>query len=115
MLAMSSGGGSGIVSPGSSPPTNGPFDSIDEAARVALNAANPHSISANLEYWGLIYEAADGKFYYTGPVPGTGQGADPSSDAPAPAGTTVVGDYHTHGDYSTVDPVTGKAVRTNDS
>ena len=25
-----------------------------------------------------------------------------------------MGDYHTHGDYSTVDPKTGKAVRTND-
>ena len=26
----------------------------------------------------------------------------------------MVGDYHTHGDYSTADPATGAAVRTSD-
>jgi|SRR5439155_14236052 len=67
----------------------------------------------NREYAGLIYRGADGQYYYTGPVRGSDQGADPHS-APAPSGTRVVGDYHTHGDYSTVDPVTGAAVRTND-
>lgn len=62
----------------------------------------------------MIYRGADGKYYYTGPAKGTDQGANPARDAPAPPGTQVVGDYHTHGDYSTVDRATGAAVRTND-
>jgi uncharacterized Zn-binding protein involved in type VI secretion len=94
-------------------PSNGPFATQDEAARAALERANPDSIRDNREYAGLIYRGADGQYYYTGPVQGTDQGANPS-DAPAPAGSTVVGDYHTHGDYSTADPVTGDAVRTSD-
>ena len=92
----------------------GPYDSMDAAARAALNAANPQSIRDNVEYSGLIYRGPDGKYYYTGPARGTDQGANPLRDAPAPAGATVVADYHTHGDYSTVDPATGAAVRTND-
>jgi hypothetical protein len=94
--------------------TNGPFASADEAARAALRSANPQSIRDNCEYSGLIYKGADGKYYFSGPVKGTDQGANPLRDAPAPAGTTVVGDYHTHGDYSTQDPATGAAVRTSD-
>ncbi len=31
-----------------------------------------------------------------------------------PGGATIVGDYHTHGDYSTLDVETWTAVRTND-
>ena len=93
---------------------NGPFDTEDQAARAALTNANPQSIKDNTEYSGLIYKGTDGKFYYTGPAKGTDQGADPLTQAPAPAGTTVVGDYHTHGDYSTVDPTTKAAVRTSD-
>ena len=89
------------------------FATPDEAARAALNAANPQSIARNQEFGGVIYRDANGKYGYTGPVGGTDQGFDPSQ-APAPPGTTVVGDYHTHGDYSTVDPATGRAVRTND-
>jgi len=89
----------------------GPFATQDDAARVALRSANPRSIKANKEYAGLIYRGKDGKYYYTGPVRGSDQGANPHS-APAPAGTTVVGDYHTHGDYSRADPATGAAVRT---
>ncbi len=105
--------------PGSTTPCpggkkNGPFDSPDDAARAALNEANPQSIKDNTEYSGLIYKGTDGKYYYTGPAKGTDQGANPLKQAPAPAGTTVVGDYHTHGDYSTIDPVTKAAVRTND-
>src|SRR5215469_4900997 len=92
---------------------NGPFASQDEAARAALGWANPQSIRDNREYAGLIYRAADGKYYFSGPVVGSDQGADPHS-APAPAGAQVVGDYHTHADYSTADPKTGAAVRTSD-
>ena len=94
--------------------SNGPFDSADEAARAALNAANAPSINDNREYSGLIYKGADGKFYFTGPARGTDQGANPYRDAPAPAGTTVVGDYHTHGPYGTADPVTGAVIPTHD-
>jgi hypothetical protein len=91
----------------------GPFGSRDEAALAALCAANPASIRDNREYGGLIFRGADGKYYYTGPLRGTDQGANPAA-APAPPGSTVVGDYHTHGDYSTADPATGAAVRTSD-
>lgn len=96
------------------PGANGPFATADDAARAALRAANPQSISDNLEYSGLIYQGSDGQFYYTGPARGTDTGANPYRDAPAPPGSTVLGDYHTHGDYSTADPTTGAAVRTSD-
>ena len=113
------GGGAGAGAAGAggaaaAPPSNGPFATQDEAARAALDAANPQSIAANREYSGLIYRGADGQYYYTGPAQGSPTGANPYTDAPAPAGTQVVGDYHTHGDYSTTDPVTGNPVRTND-
>ena len=94
--------------------SKGPYASADAAARAALAVANPKSIADNTEYSGLVYKGSDGKYYTTGPAKGTDQGADPLRQAPAPAGTTVVGDYHTHGDYSTADPVTGAAVRTAD-
>jgi hypothetical protein len=93
--------------------TNGPFATQDDAARAALRAANPQSIRDNREYAGLIYRGTDGKYYFTGPVQGTDQGANPKN-APAPPGTQVVGDYHTHGPYATQDPVTGAAIPTND-
>ena len=92
---------------------NGPFATQDAAATNALTAANTQSIAANREYGGVIYRGSDGQYYSTGPAAGTDQGFNPAS-APAPAGTTVVGDYHTHGDYSTADPKTGAAVRTSD-
>jgi uncharacterized Zn-binding protein involved in type VI secretion len=91
----------------------GPFASQDGAARAALQVANPESIKANREYAGLIYRGADGQYYYTGPIQGSDQGANPHA-APVPPGGAVVGDYHTHGDYSTADPATGAAVRTSD-
>ena len=94
--------------------SKGPYDSADAAARAALTVANPQSVHDNLEYSGLVYRGSDGKYYYTGPAKGTDQGADPLRQAPAPTGTTIVGDYHTHGDYSTADPATGDAVRTSD-
>ena len=113
--AAGAGGASGAPGAGAGTKTaNGPFKTADEAARAALNAANPQSIKDNLEYSGLIYQGKDGGFYFTGPAKGTDQGANPLKDAPAPPGTKVVADYHTHGDYSTADPKTGKAVRTND-
>jgi len=99
--------------PGGAPSPKPTFATPEEAAKAALRAANPASIRDNLEYGGIIYKDANGRYSYTGPARGTDQGFDPSS-APAPPGTTAVGDYHTHGDYSTMDPATGKAVRTGD-
>jgi hypothetical protein len=84
----------------------------DDAARAALTVANPSSIRDNLEYAGLIYKVGPWNYNFSGPIRGTDQGANPAN-APAPAGTTVVGDYHTHGDYSVAGPG-GKAVRTSD-
>ena len=91
---------------------NGPYGSADDAARAALNNANPQSIQDNKEYAGLIYQDQDGKYYYTDPEGGNGDTSQPY-DSPAPAGATVVGSYHTHGDYSTMD-ANGNPVRTDD-
>lgn len=99
-----------IVLPGG----NGPFDSQDEAAKAALEFANPQSIVTNREYSGLIYQGPDGKFYFSGPAQGSDQGASPSRDAPAPPGSRVVGDYHTHGPYGLQDPGTGAVIPTHD-
>lgn len=61
----------------------------------------------------MIYRDAGGQYYYSGAIRGTDQGANPAA-APAPVGSSVVGDYHTHADYSTADPLTHRAVRTSD-
>jgi hypothetical protein len=89
----------------------GPFASQDDAARAALSTANPTSINDNREFGGLIYQdPATGAFYATNPSPGTGASFDPSK-VQTPPGTNTVGDYHTHGDYSTVGP-DGNPVRS---
>jgi hypothetical protein len=113
--AFPAGGGCPAGSAGACPATsNGPFDSPDAAARAALNACNAQSIRDNREYSGMIYQGADGKYYFTGPVQGGDQGANPFRDAPSPAGTTDVAAYHTHGPYGTADPATGAVIPTND-
>lgn len=85
----------------------------DEAARAALNLANPQSVQANLEYGGMIYrDPVSGKYGFTGPAQGTAAGFNPSQ-APIPAGTTPAGDYHCHADYSQPGPG-GTAIRTSD-
>jgi RHS repeat-associated protein len=88
------------------------FSTQDKAATAALKKANPQSIQDNLEYGGLIYRK-NGQYGYSGPIRGTDQGVNPWN-APVPAGTDVVGDYHTHADYSIADPKTGAAIRTSD-
>jgi Domain of unknown function (DUF4329) len=90
------------------------FATADDAARAALTTANPVSMRDNREYSGFIYKGADGRYYYSGPAMGSDQGASPTRDAPAPAGTTVVGVYHTHGPYGTADPATGACIPTHD-
>jgi RHS repeat-associated protein len=88
------------------------YQTQNGAARAALTGANPDSIKANREYGGLIYVDKSGKYHYSGPVIGGDQGVNPH-DAGHPDGTTVVGDYHTHGDYSIAGP-NGQAIRTGD-
>ena len=92
---------------------HGPYATQDEAAMAALASANPPSMRDNLEYAGSIYRGIDGLYYFTGPVRGNDQGSNPHL-APAPPGTQLVGDYHTHGPYATMDPVTHKGVPTSD-
>jgi uncharacterized Zn-binding protein involved in type VI secretion len=114
----SGGAGAGVAatgSPGEAPAgsSNGPFANADQAARAALNIANPQSIAANREYGGMVYRDVHGQYWFTGPGAGTDQGFNPTS-TPIPPGTQPAGDYHCHGDYSTQDPATGRAVRTSD-
>ncbi len=105
------------------------FKTPEFAAKDALNYINPSSKAFNREYGGLIYyhkpegceERGGGKggYYANSPVQGTESGVKPfKSKIPylqAISGVTVVvGDYHTHGDYSLEDPKTGKISRTSD-
>jgi hypothetical protein len=89
------------------------FETAEEAARAALKYANPRSIDECLEYGGLIYRNEQGRFGFSGPMSGTGTGCDPSN-ATIPAGTELVGDYHTHGAYCRYDSGSGQLVRTDD-
>jgi uncharacterized Zn-binding protein involved in type VI secretion len=92
---------------------NAKYKSQDDAAKAALTSVNPTSIAENREYGGLIYkDDATGKFGYTEPVAGGVMGFNPDS-VTVPDGTTQVGDFHTHGDYSTMDFM-GNLVRTSD-
>ncbi|HEY5602360.1 MAG TPA: RHS repeat-associated core domain-containing protein, partial [Gammaproteobacteria bacterium] len=89
------------------------FINQDSAARAALIDANPKSIADNLEYGGLIFkDPKTGLYGFSGPIKGSDQGVNPHA-APIPAGCVLVGDYHTHGDYSTMDATTGKAIGTS--
>ena len=87
------------------------FDSTDGAAYAALSLANPRSIADNLEYGGLVYQQY-GEYSYTAPIQGSDRGFDPNN-AVAPDNANVVGDYHTHGDYSILDS-SGASIRTSD-
>ncbi len=106
----SGGAGGGSAAPGGGGTTPGagtggplgPFATQDEAARAALNSANPRSIAENREYTGMIYRGADGQYYATDPQPaGLAGGSLPVNLIPA--GATETGFYHTHADYSLAD------------
>ncbi len=77
------------------------YTSSDAAASDALSDANPKSITANREYGGLICKDASGAFQATTPGTGTGTSFNPGAVS-CPTGTEKVGDYHTHGTYSTI-------------
>ena len=126
-LAIDDGGGSVSVSaeitgiavdPANSQPQSSQannqtgYSSQDDAARAALTNANPTSISANREYGGLIYSDRAGLYHYGGPVRGGPRGVN-VHNLRAPRGAAIVGDYHTHGDYSVLGPH-GRTVRTSD-
>ena len=97
------------------------FDTPEEAGRDAVAEINPTSIKENREYGGEIQREvttttnADGttsestKYYATEARSGTGTAFSPNVDP-----DTTVGDYHTHGDYSTVGP-NGEALRIDPS
>ena len=86
----------------------------DAKAVEALDIANPLSIKDNLEYGGYIYRKPDGSYGYTAPLKGTSKGFQPSSAAHlVPSGAVIVGDYHTHGDYSIYNLKTGAAIRSS--
>ena len=97
----SGGGGTGA---GGGPPGGplGPYATQDEAARAALNSANPRSIAENREYSGMIYRGADGQYYATDPQAAGLSGATLPVNL-IPAGATETGFYHTHGNYSLAD------------
>lgn len=78
------------------------FSSADDAARSALSKYNPMSIFKNREYGGIIFRAKDGSYGYTRGRLGTGRTAPTFKDSAGglPKGSTPVGQYHTHGDYS---------------
>lgn len=91
-------------------------DTPDQAAIAALKAANQKSIKNNKEYGGVIYRK-NGKYYATIPIAGTARKfprkAAERARTQVPSGAQIVGDYHTHGDYSLlVDR--DKVVRTSD-
>jgi RHS repeat-associated protein len=85
----------------------------NEAAKAILDKINPISINENKEYAGLIYQNQnDGKYYPSVPKRGLGAKSWPYS-SPVPKGSKIVGEYHTHGDYSKKGFL-GSAVRTSD-
>jgi RHS repeat-associated protein len=88
------------------------YQTQKEAARAALANINPKSIKENKEYAGRIYKDESGLYHYSKPVGGTDQTSQPSN-SPVPEASTVVGDYHTHGDYS-IEGSKHQAIRTSD-
>ena len=78
------------------------FATCDDAAIAALTQVVARSRSEDLEYGGLLYQAAL-TFGYTFARQGSSRGVR-ISDMIVPAGTVEVGCYHTHGDYVAMQP-----------
>ena len=70
------------------------FASMDQCGIAALDEILNRSISEGVEFAGLIFNQGP-RFGFTAPVRGEPDAAVPG--AVAPAGTTIVGTYHTHG------------------
>ena len=89
------------------------LNSAGAAATQALNRYNYLSVDTNVEYGGLIYRNPDGSYNYTYPVVGYGESVQPwNTVGQVPQDATVVGDYHTHGDYS-LQAADGSLIRTS--
>ncbi|QQO10708.1 RHS repeat-associated core domain-containing protein [Breznakiella homolactica] len=80
------------------------YDTPREAAVAMIDAINPISIKENVEYGGVITKnPKDGKYYASIPVTeDSKEGVDPFRSQRGRKGD-IVGDYHTHGDYSIID------------
>jgi len=74
------------------------FSSSHAAARDFNRIYNPVSISKNVEYGSSIYKDASGRYSYTKPAEGTFHDSRPRNSIPDR--TKLVGDIHSHGDYS---------------
>ena len=62
----------------------------------------------------MIYKGADGKFYFTGPAKEPTKEPTLRGMLQHPQVQRLSAIIDTHGEYSTIDPVTKAAVRTND-
>jgi hypothetical protein len=82
---------------------HGSWADADQAAIAALDHINHFSVRDNVEYAGLIYRRGPNDFDFTGPHRGTAGESDPYTTS-APRGSATVGTYHTHGDYSILNP-----------
>jgi len=83
------------------------FRSPQAAALDALKYINDRSIAENAEFQGYIVVSGENDFIATEPVRLSIDGG--STDATPPG---AIGDYHTHGDWTT--GTKGNLVRTND-
>lgn len=75
------------------------YSNPDAAGYDAVEGINSTSIANNRENAGVVYRREDGNYSYTSPTNIGGFGW--SFAGPAPAGTTAIGFYHAHGNYST--------------
>ncbi|WP_326938779.1 MULTISPECIES: RHS repeat-associated core domain-containing protein [unclassified Acidovorax] len=83
------------------------FNTSDSAALDVLKGINKKSIKENREYGGMICKIectgptcrGSEKYISSKPKHGALSSTDPH-DSPCPKGTSAVGDYHTHGNYS---------------
>nr|VFK64474.1 MAG: protein of unknown function (DUF4329) [Candidatus Kentron sp. UNK]VFK71103.1 MAG: protein of unknown function (DUF4329) [Candidatus Kentron sp. UNK] len=73
------------------------FSSQHDAARDALNVANPSSISEGREYGGMVYKNPDGTYSYAPRNRGTLDSVDSGGPGSVPSGTKATAYYHTHG------------------
>jgi RHS repeat-associated protein len=72
----------------------------DKTARKVLKQCNYPSKKENREYCGMICrDNRNGRIFKTGPITGTGDSCTPHN-APCPSGSTLVGIYHTHGEFT---------------
>jgi RHS repeat-associated protein len=88
-----------------------PYPTPDVAAWHAANESNPQSIKQNTEFACVVYRNPDGTYSYTAPRPATpdeSRGLSPGEHLED--GQILVGDLHTHANYSKKDgTVTDKA------